>query len=82
MVQDYLKLRSRPLKLHTRIRDFPLEVLLQLFITAGAVLTPLLHDDELILGEGDCGGLISLVCMMVVTLKCVTCSGACSRLKS
>lgn len=54
VVQDYLKLRSRPLKLHTRIRDFLLEVLRQLFITAGAVLTPLLHDDELIRGEGDC----------------------------
>lgn len=54
MVQDYLKLRSRPLKLHASIRDFLLEVLLQLFITAGAVLTPLLHDDELIRGEGDC----------------------------
>ena len=54
MVQDYLKLRLRPLRLHTRIRGFLLEVLLQLFVTAGAVFTLLLHDDELILGESDC----------------------------
>lgn len=35
VVQDYLKLCLRHLRLHTRIRDIALEILLQFFLTAG-----------------------------------------------
>lgn len=54
MVQGYLESCLRPLWLYDRVRDFLLEVLLQLFVIAGAGFMPLLHDDELMLGEGDC----------------------------
>lgn len=53
MVQDYLESCLRSLWLYARIRDFLLEVLLQLFVVAGAGFIPLLRDDELMLGEGN-----------------------------